>query len=221
MGNLDFVWPVSVLSQNFGINEVIHQPAEINLRHQTWKCSLHSNINIFTALPLFYIEGTGLVNKMWLKQKMWQLMIWYTYSPTHYFVLTKTFRVDSYLLSVNLTWCVPIWLWWFDRNKADSGSGGALPFGLWCGHHSKRPLEEPRCSASGCGHCGSWGPGGQRCVGLRFGIIIYAICPCGSPVDKSGHCGSPALLRLVIAVPFELPPGSKQQPDRVSSASTR
>lgn len=104
------------------------------------------------------------------------------------------------------TWCVPIWLWWFDSLRVASGLGGAL--GFCCGHHSERPLGEPGCSASGCGHCCSWGPGGQRYIELRFAIVIYAICPCGSPVNKSSHCGSPALLRLVIAVKLELPPGS-------------
>lgn len=107
-----------------------------------------------------------------------------------------------------LTWCLP-WLWWFDSLRTDRGLGGTWPLGLWCGHHSERPLKGPGCSACGRSHCGRWDPRGQRYIRIWFVITIYAVCPCGSPVDKSGHCGSPALLRLVIAVPFELPPDSK------------
>lgn len=100
--------------------------------------------------------------------------------------------------------CLPVWLWFGSLPGADSG--GALPSGLWRGGHCKRPLKD--CSASGGGHRGAGDPGG--CVGLRFAVFIVAVRPSGPPVDKSRHGGSPALLRLVKTVPFELPADSEK-----------
>lgn len=106
---------------------------------------------------------------------------------------------------LRLTWCVPIWLWCCDG--LPSADSGAEPPGLRGSHHSERPLGEPGRSAGARGHHGGHGLGGQRCVGLA--VVVDAIGPGGSPVNKSGHRGRPALLRLVVAVPLELPPGSE------------
>lgn len=91
---------------------------------------LHSDTNIFTALPLFWIEGTGLVNKVWLKQKLWQLcainedfsnILIFTFSLLHFkqnihtrwlSVVCKSYLVCPHMALVvwqKQSWQ---WLWW-------------------------------------------------------------------------------------------------------------